>query len=76
MAENMKVDLEMNQLAKLATSRKEVRIYLRNGYQIVGVITDYDDNVIMVKTAKKDWMIYRQMMASILLREDTEEKNR
>lgn len=69
MEETMKVDLEMNELAKLAASKKKVRIFLRNGYQIVGTVTDYDENVILVKSDNKDWVIYRHMMASILLKE-------
>lgn len=66
-----KKNLEQAKLAELRSSRKTVDIFLRNGYQIHGVIKDFDDEVIIVSARNRKWMLYRHMLSGIVLEEVT-----
>lgn len=66
---NLKIEQE--KLEALRSSRKTVDIFLRNGYQIHGVIKDFDDEVIIVNSRNRKWMLYRHMLSGIVLEEVT-----
>lgn len=65
MNEQNTTDLEFEQLEKLVKSKKTVKIYLRNGYQMNAVIEKFDSNVIIVTANNKRMMLYRQNLSSI-----------
>lgn len=67
MEETKTVDLEFNELAKLVAKKKKVTLFTKNGFQIRGVIEDYDNNVILVKTENDFCMVYRTALSTIAL---------
>ena len=57
--------LEREMLEGLCKSRKEVRIFLQNGFQLKGVIKNFDDEVILINAMGKRQMVYKHMVSSI-----------
>ena len=57
--------LEQELLEGLCKSRKEVRIFLQNGFQLKGVTKNFDDEVIMINAMGKRQMVYKHMVSSI-----------
>lgn len=62
--------MEENKLRELESSGRIVKIYLMNGYQIWGRITDHNDKVIILQESKtgETMMIYRHGICTIVLR--------
>ena len=57
--------LEREKLEELCKSRKEVGIYLRNGFKLKAVVKNFDDEVIVVNVMGKKQMVYKHMISSI-----------
>ena len=59
-------NLEDTILTDLKEKRKEVTIFLVNGYQFRGVITGFDDFVICVNTLRNVELIYKHAVSTIV----------
>lgn len=59
--------LEDVYLSELVRKGKPVKIILRNGYQMICVIEDFDNNVLVVKNREERWLVYRQNLSTIVL---------
>jgi len=64
--------MEENKLRELENSGRNVKIYLMNGYQVWGRITDHNDKAIIVEESKtgETQMIYRHGICTIVLRRE------
>ena len=62
--------LEGRRLEECVESGRPVRIYIVNGYQLTGVITDFDCNLIMVNSQGREMMVYRSALSTIELLEE------
>lgn len=60
-------ELEAKALTEAIEKEALVRIFLANGYQVQAEIIDFDRNVIVCKVNGKTWMIYRQVISTIVL---------
>ncbi|WNX84401.1 RNA chaperone Hfq [Agathobaculum sp. NTUH-O15-33] len=60
------INLQTVLLNTVRKDRMPVTIYLTNGFQIRGVITGYDNNVIIVKSNETQEMIYKHAISTIV----------
>lgn len=60
------INLQTVLLNTVRKDRMPVTIYLTNGFQIRGVITGYDNNVIIVIVGETQEMIYKHAISTIV----------
>ena len=53
-------------LSKLKKAHTQVTLFLTNGFQMRGVITGFDNFVIMVSSDGKQQMIYKHVLSTII----------
>ena len=59
------MNLQDTILKELTNERIPVTLYMNNGFQIRGIITAYDDSVIVVVTDGKQRVFYKHAISSI-----------
>ena len=57
--------MEVRRLEQAVEQGASVRVYIVNGYQLNGVITDFDCNALMMRTNGREMMVYRSAVSSI-----------
>lgn len=60
------INLEEAKLQGAVERGKEVKIILRNGYQVHAVITDFDCNVLILRVKGEEWMMYINAVSTIV----------
>ncbi|RXK19044.1 RNA chaperone Hfq [Macrococcus sp. DPC7161] len=53
-------------LEKYKTSGTELTVFLLNGFQMKGVVLDYDKYVILIKVADKENLIYKHAISTFV----------
>lgn len=57
--------MEMNRIQQLFANHTKVRVYITNGFQLVGVIDDQDENAIILESGGKRKLIYKHAISTI-----------
>lgn len=65
MDEKMAEDLEVTFLRRVTRQKIPVTVFLRNGYQTHGVVTDFDAGVVVTWDGEMQRMIYRQAISTM-----------
>lgn len=59
--------IEAVRLSEMIRKETEVTLIFNTGYQARGVITDFDDDVIIVNVKGQEWMVYRSAVSTIVM---------
>ena len=59
--------IEAVRLSEMIRKETEVTLIFNTGYQTHGVITDFDDDVIIVNVKGQEWMVYRSAVSTIVM---------
>lgn len=59
--------IEAVRLSEMIRKETEVTLIFNTGYQAHGVITDFDDDVIIVNVKGQEWMVYRSAVSTIVM---------
>lgn len=54
-------------LEELRKNKTVTSLYITNGFQIHGVVEDYDEEVIIIRTDNKRQMVFRHAISTITL---------
>lgn len=60
------MSVEEKKLQEAVESGKSVRVITRNGYQMDGVILDFDANVLQMQVRGEDQMVYIGAISTII----------
>ena len=58
--------VQVQVLKECIRGRIPVTVYLMNGFQIRGLVTAFDSNVVIVQTDEKQQMIYKHAFSTIV----------
>ena len=62
------ITLEEKKLEEAVKRGKEVRIIMKNGYQMMGVVVDFDSNVLLCRVRGEEQMVYISAVSTIVLK--------
>lgn len=62
----MKESIEKKYLEDLMERKIQIRIFLVNGYQIKGLIKNFDDKAIYVESENKSQLIYKHSISTVV----------
>ena len=62
------ITLEEKKLEEAVKRGKDVRIIMKNGYQMMGVIVDFDSNVLLCRVRGEEQMVYISAVSTIVLK--------
>lgn len=60
------VNVQIEILKECIQERAPVTVFLMNGFQLRGIITNYDASVIVLETDRKQQMIYKHAISTVV----------
>ena len=63
-------------LDRVIREEMQMVLFLMNGYQLRGVITGYDDSVVVIETDGKQQVVYKHAISTMVPPEEIEEIRR
>ena len=59
--------MEARKLEAAVERGDKVRLFTINGYQITGLITDFDCNALLIRNQAREMLVYRHAISTIYL---------